>query len=69
MVYEVIRGRFEEEIFPLGAISSEEAMKEMCEIRGDYLRWYRTTDGQTGYLNQDGNNMITGKKWVWEVAE
>jgi len=28
-----------------------------------YITWYRSTDGQRGYLNRDGNHAITGEAW------
>lgn len=29
-----------------------------------FVTWGRSTDGQHGYLNQDGNHAITGKAWL-----
>jgi hypothetical protein len=28
-----------------------------------FIRWFRATDGQHGYVNPDGNYSITGKSW------
>ena len=28
-----------------------------------FISWYRKSDGQTGYLNSDGDHAITGKAW------
>jgi hypothetical protein len=28
-----------------------------------YVSWHRESDGQTGYLNPDGEHAITGKAW------
>lgn len=28
-----------------------------------FVSWHRSSDGQTGYLNPDGNHAITGKAW------
>ena len=28
-----------------------------------FVNWYRKSDGQTGYLNSDGDHAITGKAW------
>ncbi len=28
-----------------------------------FIQWYRSTDGQHGYLNPNGDHAITGKSW------
>lgn len=28
-----------------------------------FVYWFRKSDGQTGYLNRDGNHAITGEAW------
>jgi hypothetical protein len=28
-----------------------------------YITWFRSSDGQHGYYNSDGNHSITGKAW------
>lgn len=28
-----------------------------------FVSWYRSSDGQHGYLNSDGNHAITGQAW------
>ena len=28
-----------------------------------FVSWYRSSDGQHGYLNSDGNHAITGEAW------
>lgn len=28
-----------------------------------FVSWHRSSDGQTGYLNSDGNHAITGEAW------
>ena len=28
-----------------------------------FVSWFRSSDGQKGYLNSDGNYEITGKAW------
>ena len=28
-----------------------------------FVEWYRSADGQHGYLNPDGSDAITGKAW------
>ena len=35
-----------------------------CQI---YVTWFRSSDGQQGYYNQDGNHAITGEAWTRAV--
>jgi hypothetical protein len=28
-----------------------------------FIEWYRSSDGQHGYVNPDGNHAITGHSW------
>ena len=50
---------------------AKKAMKTAREYARKYPRpqyqvfvsWHRSSDGQTGYLNNDGNHAITGKAW------
>jgi hypothetical protein len=28
-----------------------------------FITWFRSSDGQHGYYNSDGNHAITGKSW------
>jgi len=55
----------EEECYPLDVKSARAAMAAMRGEEGDFLRWFRASDGQTGYLNQDGNHSIEGVRWRW----
>jgi len=43
--------------------ASEKAVKFAMEKSGITIEWNRASDGQHGYLNQDGSHAITGKYW------
>ena len=51
-------------------LSKKEAIKLANESIVKYpddeihVEFYRSSDGQHGYLNQGGNHEITGKAWV-----
>ena len=40
--------------------AKKEASNKDCQV---FVKWYRPSDGQHGYLNPDGNHAITGKAW------
>lgn len=49
-------------------LSKTEAVKKARELAlltdiQVFVTWHRAADGQTGYLNSDGNHDITGKAW------
>lgn len=51
------------------ANSERAAVKAARQMVKDYpgyqvhVSWYRESDGQSGYLNPDGNHAITGESW------
>ena len=57
----------------LGATSDSQALKKMRAYMqfthrqhvNAYLCFSRESDGQVGYLNQDGGASPTGKAWSW----
>jgi len=51
----------------LGEELTEKEAVALAEKHADkghvFVRFYRQSDGQVGYLNPDGNHDITGKAW------
>lgn len=49
------------------SLSKRAAVKLAKELTQDgnqvYISWYRSSDGQHGYLNPGGNHAITGYPW------
>lgn len=50
-------------------LSKKQAENKAVELAAEYpnclvfVEWFRKSDGQHGYLNQDGNHAITGEAW------
>lgn len=40
--------------------AKEESQNEDCQV---FVSWFRSSDGQKGYLNRDLNHDITGVAW------
>jgi hypothetical protein len=41
-------------------IAKQEAADKNNQV---FVSWFRSSDGQHGYLNSDGNHAITGTAW------
>jgi hypothetical protein len=39
------------------------AMAESGKGKEIYIKWFRGSDQQHGYINPDGNSGLTGKSW------
>ena len=39
------------------------ARKESSEGRKVFVCWFRSSDGQKGYLNPDGDHAVMGESW------
>jgi hypothetical protein len=39
------------------------AMAESGKGKDIYIKWFRNSDQQHGYINPDGNSSLTGKPW------
>ncbi len=48
------------------AQAMQQARTEAIKSKGIFVEWFRSSDGQRGYLNQDGNHAITGEEWISE---
>jgi hypothetical protein len=48
-------------------LTQKEATKRAALFAADHdcvaVEWHRASDGQKGFLNQDGNHSITGRWW------
>lgn len=46
-------------------VAAQEADKAEAAGQGQqvFVKWFRKSDGQVGYLNRGGNHAITGKAW------
>ena len=52
-----------------GIVNGERRAKKLAEQTADehpelyvYIKWFRASDGQHGYLNRDGHSPV-GKRW------
>lgn len=53
-------------ISEVGKSEVEKTVKEFKD-NGEkiiFVKWFRKSDGQKGFLNSNGNHEITGKNWV-----
>jgi hypothetical protein len=44
-------------------VAKIEAEKPENEDNQVFVKWFRKSDGQKGYLNNNGNHEITGSAW------
>lgn len=43
--------------------AEQTAKQEAAKQQQVFVTWFRSSDGQHGYLNRDGNHAITGTAW------
>jgi len=43
--------------------TAKEKAKEYAKEEKVFVTWYRSSDSQQGYLNENGDHEITGKPW------
>ena len=69
MTYDICDNRDSgETIFLVEDLTEQDAMAQAAELakskKGITVEWNRASDGQHGYLNQDGNHAINGQYWT-----